>query len=232
MLFRLLTLTSVIALSGCAYFAETQLQDIRIETPGAENAVCYMYVDGMRYKVRPPQTINVTKSLRDLTVDCLAPGNRRHKVVIKPVLSDYALAEAPLLAPLIYDVAAASSHKYPDIITVDFTYTPVRPEDLPAQNRPDVKQPEEYPLEEILPGRPKMNSDGDALPFELQRREKPGAPQPDYSAPYMVEEGVGTGKGTLQKATTAGPTSPAINPAGPPSRSSEPETVGPAYPGQ
>ena len=71
------------------------------------------------------------------------------------------------------------------------------------------------------------NSDGDELPFALQRREKPGSGviAPDYSAPYMVEEGTGSDKGSLKNATT-------FNPAGPPSRSAEPETVGPAYPGQ
>ena len=227
MFFRLLSLSSLIVLASCAYAVEKHIQDVRIETPGAENAVCYMYVEGMRYKVRPPQTVNISKSREDLTIDCLAPGNRRHKVVIKPQISGLAKAEAPLVAPLLWDLASASAHKYPEVITVDFTYTPVRPEDLPAQNRPDVKQPEEYPLEEFLPGRPRLNSDGDELPFALQRREKPGSGvvAPDYSAPYMVEEGTGSDKGSLKNATT-------FNPAGPPSRSAEPETVGPAYPGQ
>jgi hypothetical protein len=227
MFFRLLSFSSLIVLASCAYALEKHIQDVRIETPGAENAICNMYVEDLRYKVRPPQTVNISKSMQDLIIDCQAPGNRRQKVVIKPQLSGLAKAEAPLIAPFIWDVAAASAHKYPDLITVDFTYMPVKPEALPAQNRPDVKQPEEYPLEEFLPGRPRLNSDGDELPFQLQRREKPGSSivAPDYSAPYMVEEGTGSDKGALKNATT-------YNPAGPPSRSAEPDTVGPAYPGQ
>ena len=42
---------------------------------------------------------------------------------------------------------------------------------MPAHNNPDIKQPEEYELEEFLPAHPKLNSDRYAIQHELRRRQ-------------------------------------------------------------
>ncbi len=233
MLFRFLALSSVLVLASCGYAIETQTQDIRIETPGAENAVCYMFVDDLKYKVRPPQTMKVTKSRADLVVDCMAPGNRRQKVIIKPTASKFAYPEAPLILPLAWDLVSSSAFVYPSLVTVDFTYAQISPEALPAQNRPDVKQPEEYPLEEILPGSPVLNSDKYATPMEFKPREKPNSSVGGPVSPYMVDPDAsgGSDKGNLQKAAT--PAGIQMNPSGAPSLMTSPEPeAGAAYPGQ
>ena len=57
---------------------------------------------------------------------------------------------------------------------------PIRPEGLPAQNQSDIKQPEEYDLEEFSPGLPRLNSDRYAPMTEVRKRERPQPPEPDY----------------------------------------------------
>ncbi len=209
---RIALFFSLILLASCANVMESQNQDITIETPGARGAVCYLDAGRVRYRINPPQTTNITKSKKNLIIDCLAPGNRRQKQVIEPKYSKYAWADAVTgFAPgLAWDYFSEAVFKYPDVITVDFTHTPTTPEAMPAQNAADIKQPEEYPHEEILPGRPVMNSDKFEKPFELYPREKSSAVGAAPAAQdKMIETGGSTsGKGDLIKA---------VNPAGNPS---------------
>src|SRR5262245_50848499 len=118
---RSLLLGSLFALSSCAYLIDEQIQDITVVTPGAEDAVCYLYVDDLRYKLFPPQTTNISKSYKDLTVDCLAPGNRRRRVVIEPTLSEHAPFNVVngVIPGTSWDLAGNALFTYPDIITVD-----------------------------------------------------------------------------------------------------------------
>lgn len=175
MLRHLLVLSSVFALGGCAYVLDKQIQDIEIVTPGANDAVCYMHVDGLRYKVFPPQTLNITKSEENLTVDCLAPGNRRQKVVVEPQINNkvYGNVANGIVPGGIYDYITQAAYKYPDVIEVDFTNAPLRPEDPPAHNNPDIRQPEDYPLEEFRPGVPRLNSDRYNVSEPIRMRQRP-----------------------------------------------------------
>ncbi len=208
---------------------EKSYQDIKIETPGAENALCYVDVDKLRYRAHPPETISITKSKADLHVDCLAPGNRRKKVIIEPTFSKYGYGDMALgvVPGLVWDLASNSLYKYPDVVTVDFTYAAVKPEEMPAQNRPDVKPPEEYTLEEILPGEPRMNKDKGNLPVEFRKREKPASVQDTGPVTYSIQPGSAPDKSNLKPAGTT-----AINPGGAPSPSAGPVLTGPAYPGE
>lgn len=221
MSFRPFYLATLLLFVSCAYAQEGQIQDVTLETPGAENAVCYVYVDKVKHKVLPPQKLTVTKSEEIMEVDCLAPGNRRKKIFIEPAYSKKIYPDAVIPPLLAWDFASRSIYQYPDTVTVDFTYTPVKPEPLPAQNRPDVKQPEEYMLEEKIPGRLRMNSDIDAPPVVLQRRITQGEKK-SSAEPYMVDtSGSAIDKGSLQKA---------VNPSG--AASSPASSSGVAYPGQ
>lgn len=226
---RFLLISAVFVLASCAYTMEKSYQDIKIETPGAENALCYIDVNKLRYRVHPPETLSITKSKANLKVDCLAPGNRRKEVIIEPAFSKYGYGDFALgvIPGLAWDAASNSLYKYPDIVTVDFTYAAVKPEDMPAQNRPDVKPPEEYTLEEILPGEPRMNRDKGALPAEFQKRQKPGSVQGTEPLEYMIQSGSAPDKGALKRASQ-----PAINPSGAPSQPAGPVLTGPSYPGE
>lgn len=201
---RFLLLGVLASLSSCAYTLDKQIQDITVVTPGAEDAVCYMYVDGLRYKFFPPQTMNITKSRQDLVVDCLAPQNRRRKVVIEPTLSEHAPLNVAngIIPGTTWDIASNSMFTYPDVVTVDFTSAQPMPEALPAQNNPDIRQPEDYDLEEFTSGLPRLNSDrGTTKPQLLRRGAKP-TPEVSYTDSEITPH-TGPGKPT-DKADTIG----------------------------
>ncbi len=180
MSYRFLLLSSflapLIALGACSYAIDESIQDITLKTPGAHDAVCYVYVDGLRYRMRPPQTLNISKSGEDLEIDCLAPGNRRRKVYIEPAIEDsfYANAVTGMVPGGAWDYASKAMFKYPDVIEISFVGIQPQPEDLPAQNNPDIKQPEEYDLEEFSPGSPRLNEDRHAPVVQIERRQRPG----------------------------------------------------------
>ncbi|HBR67944.1 MAG TPA: hypothetical protein DEA55_01035 [Rhodospirillaceae bacterium] len=213
-LFLALSLGLLPVATACAYFLEDTYQDLTIVTPGAHGAVCVAEIDGLEYKFSPPETISVTKSRKDMLVDCMAPGNRRKKLTVEPDISALTVAGAPG-AP--WDYASEAMFKYPEIIEVNFNDTPWADMPLPAQNNPDIKQPEEYDLEEFRPAFPAMNADRHVPKVELQRRNFEPAEEnvyyPDYGKPDSAdgpfsdtvaapaEDGAVSDKGDLMKAS-------------------------------
>ena len=201
---KFLTLSSIALLSGCAYALDSQTQEIMFVTPGANDAVCFAYIDGLKYKVNPPESTIVSKSDESMKVDCRAPGNRQQMVVIEPGYSKNAgwnVANAGVGLP--WDYLSQSMYAYPDTIEIDFTNVPLLPESLPAQNNPDIKQPEEYPLEEFTPASPRLNSDYNQPPVEIYKRQRSSAlpPEPTVGNAFS-QDGVSStkseGKGNLQ----------------------------------
>lgn len=197
---KILSLLSVTFLCGCAYMVDTANQEITVVTPGAEGAVCYLYVEGLKYRIDPPQSTVITKSKEDLTIDCRAPGNRRREVVIGAEIADntaWNLTNGGIGLP--WDYISEAMFEYPSTIEVSFKDMPTRPESLPAQNNPDIKQPEEYPLEEFKPGLPRMNSDKNRPPVEIQTRQssQPMPLAPESDAFFEIKD-MGLGKGNLQ----------------------------------
>jgi hypothetical protein len=199
----LLLIFSVFSLGACAYAIDKSIQDVKVVTPGARGSVCRVYVDGLRYDAYPPQTISVSKSSKEMIVDCLAPGNRRKEIVIKPQIAKtfYAnAANAFIGAPV--DAMSGAMYEYPTIIEVNFVNTPVRDEDPPAQNASDIKQPEEYRIEQFGPITPILNDDYSREGFALQRRQS-------SAGQGYIDQDISTGapgrysdKGDLQPVTT------------------------------
>jgi hypothetical protein len=188
---RILIFTSLITLSACADITEGQIQNLTVRTPGAHDATCYVYVDKLKYKTMPPETISISKSGEDLIVDCLAPGGRERKVFIDAQTSGKVLGNVVtgVVPGTAWDYASKAAYRYPDIVEVDFTNAQIVPEGLPAHNNPDIKQPEEYYLEEFRPSSPRMNEDRFAAPDEIQRRQtKTGF---DVESNYIVREPLG-----------------------------------------
>ena len=182
-------------LMSCAYTTERSIQEVRVETPGTHGAVCFVEVDGLRHVVNAPDTITIAKHQDNLHVKCRAPGNRDREVVIKPVVTTSTFFAGPLL-PISYpwDYVSGAMYKYPDVVSVDFTYMAARDADLPAHNNPDVKQPEEYDREEYLPSKPVLNSDKyEAQEYALKRKEYDdedyGFFDEEYSDDYADDEG-------------------------------------------
>ncbi len=168
---NILLISAALSVTSCAYFIEDSIQDVKFLTPGAHNAECDVFVDGFRFRVNPPQTINLPNGYQDLVVDCKAPGNRRKKVFIKPHLAETSpLNIGTAGIGYVWDHASGALYKYPAVIEVNFTDTPITDSALPAQNNPDIRQPEDYPLEEYVPTKPTMNKDKYKEEAELLRR--------------------------------------------------------------
>lgn len=231
----LLSCLALLSLTACASLAEDPIQEVRFETPGARGSICTVDVDGMLYKVRPPQAVKLPKTEEGLRVDCRAPGNRRSEVFVAVDIVPAAAANiANGLAPgLIWDHGTGGLYRYPDIVTVDFTSIPLRAESLPAHNNPDIRQPEDYDLEEFRPGTPRLNSDRDAVPTELKRRVPPARPaMPGYTEGDLLKnQGQGTAADKAGFTDMLQKLSPAINPAGEKAPAQNPPAP-PAFPGQ
>lgn len=193
-------LVPMIGLGACAYFIDTSNQEMTILTPGAQNAVCFVYSGDLRYRVHPPKTFNISKSDKDLKVDCLAPGNRRNMVVLEPTIADsakYNVANGGIGA--VWDYGSKAMFEYPSIVEVNFTDTPVKDESLPAHNNLDIKQPEEHMNEEYRPGMPRMNADKSLPPVEIRTRgtNAPAAPSDGEAFTESGSENA-EGKGNLK----------------------------------
>ena len=230
---------ALLTLSACASLAEDPVQEVRFETPGARGALCTVNVDGFLYKVRPPQAVKLPKTGRGLSVDCSAPGNRRQKIFVESTTTSGAAANLAngLLPGLVWDVGTGGLYHYPDVVTIDFSSIAVRPEPMPAYNNPDIRQPEDYDLEEFRPGTPRLNSDRNAVPTELKRRERP---DPSLNAAGYTERDLLNNAGQNKTPDKSGISavinklSPAMNPAGAPAGKDilTPPPPPPQFPGQ
>jgi hypothetical protein len=219
---RFLFLPLVLILGACAYTLDGQTQEVTIMTPGAEDSLCYVYVDDLKYTYHPPQTIRLFKSKEDLRIDCLAPGNRRKSLTVAPTLAKSAAGNIlnGVIPGTAWDYTSGSMFEYPGLIEITFFDIPVRPEDLPAQNNPDIKQPEEYRLEEFNAAQPILNEDRNTPALApLKKRERGTA----SSSTEYITEGSGPDKGDLQNVTVINP------PADAPPAADVPV---PLYPGQ
>lgn len=224
---RLFVFLSVLLLFGCAYVTEKGIQELTIETPGANDAVCYVYVDGFRYRFYSPQTISIRKTSQDLIVDCYAPGNRRKMVTIPPVMTNMMVGNIMngIVPGTFWDVASGAAFKFPGVLEVDFRNIPLTPESLPAHNNPDIRQPEDYDLEEFLPGHPRLNSDKDLAPVTLQKRVK-SRNRTKFESHYV---GTATSKGGKSNPSNIPQLNPSTQGASQPSAT---DTPAPLYPGE
>ena len=213
----LLSLSTLAIASGCAYPLDPSVQNITIKTPGAEGTVCMMYVDKVKYRVHPPQTISIFTTEHDLILDCLAPGNRRKKIEIEPTISDKAIGNITNAGVgYAWDYASGALYNYPEVVEVSFIGMPVGPAFVPAQNNPDIRPPEDYLLEEFKPSQPRLNSDRNDTKTIIQKRGSEMNGEIERTATYSSEsftESPSTlgGKGELQSIIES--MGEAINPA-------------------
>lgn len=229
--FRIFALLSALCLSACAYTFETAIQDLTVETPGAQNAICYVYVDGLKYKFYPPQTINVKKSNSDLLVDCIAPGNRFVKATFPVEGSDLAIGNVVtgVVPGLAWDAASGALWKYPDVLLIDFRNVKPSLMPLPAHNNSDIGRPEDHKLEEFLPSEMRLNSDLDRVHEPLRKKEI-APPKGKYGTDYLK---VDDGKDNKSNPPTI-PSKDIINPSAAPTPQTPAANSAPAplYPGQ
>ena len=125
-------------------------------------------LDGFPRTLSQASALNALLFENDMKLDCMAPGNRRITMTVAPSLETKAIWGTP--AGMAWDYASKSLFHYPDVIAVDFSQEAIVPNDLPKHNSPDIKQPEEYDLEEFRPAAPRMNSDKNKEPAKIWRR--------------------------------------------------------------
>jgi len=194
--FSIAAVATCLLLSGCAYIQDQSYQKLTIETPGAVNAICHVTIDKLKYVFYPPETQTVIKHGKPMEVACMAPGNRDKTIMVEAGFEDSSVNNiyGPGVFGVAWDRASNAIFKYPETVYVDFNAVPVSNMPLPHHNNPDIKQPEEYVLEEFLPGNPMMNKDKNATQTTLQRK--------DSYDDFDVDARPALGKGDLSNVRT------------------------------
>jgi hypothetical protein len=184
-LFKFLALGAVVVTAAaCAYTMDKEFQELTVRTTGAQNSVCDVWADNIRYKFHPPETRNVKNSKQDLVIHCYAPGNRERKVVIKAEYSDYKYRNllTGVLPGVFVDYTSGALFTYPSVVDIDFSHISPSMMPPPQHNNLDILDHEQFHLEEFRPGSPQLNSDRYRTEQPLLRRVRPGSELDSYSA--------------------------------------------------
>lgn len=191
---NLLFVSSALAVSACSYAIDGSYQRVKIETPGAEGSKCHVYVDGLHYPISVPGEISVQKTSKDLEIDCLAPGNRRKKVVVPARVASSTLLNASngFLGGA-WDYASGAMFEFPDVIQVTFHDVPQKPTSGPLHDHPGMKHSSEYFMEEIVPGEPRLNSDRYKTTTPIKRRQRGGAAESETDLRFTFSDDIQAG---------------------------------------
>ncbi len=159
-------------LASCSTVIDGQIQDVTIETAGADNTLCYMQNREFSFRFYPPQTLKVTKSSDPYTIRCLAPGNREKTLVLEPKVSDntfWNATNAGVGVPV--DHLSAAMYELPDKIVIDFEGMPAGGYQQPGYNQFFDKNPQLKGMEEFRAGQAALLRDINAPETTLQKRE-------------------------------------------------------------
>lgn len=140
----LAALIATVPLAGCATMVEKSSQTINFQVVGATDVMCDVDSGKVKYTVRPPQTITVKKSKRDLTLTCLAAGNRVQTMTVSSALSGWTFANVVgggVIPGTLYDGESGAMFKYPEVVIIDFSGTVARVDSLPSYHAPDGVDP-------------------------------------------------------------------------------------------
>lgn len=161
-----------LALSACGTAIDGASQRIEVVTPGANDAVCTLENNNLKYKIYTPGAAVIPKRPGTLTVTCVADGNRRKTVVYDEKINDTAYANV-LNAGLgaAWDYETGGAFEYPETIVVDFTGIPASQMPRPNYDKHLREHPELFGMEEFRPGRSALIRDKYETPYELQKRE-------------------------------------------------------------
>ncbi len=176
-MFRFFCLASLlILLTACSSAMGRSTQEVRFETPGANDAFCYADNGEVIYRIITPKTITMTKTSHDLEVHCLADGNREKSITIDPGHEPVVLANAlnGFIPGMFIDSQTGAMFTYPDVITVDFRDMPVKAQAKPHYEKHLEQNPHMFGMEEFRAGRAALISDKYATTPVLRRREIPG----------------------------------------------------------
>lgn len=173
-MFRILSVFILsLFVAACATAIDKPTQDVRVETPGALGAICFLESSSARYKIRPPQTVRITKQKGPVDVRCIAPGNRNKTVTVDPQVPDSVMLNISnaIVPGVAVDYSTSAMFTLPEVIVVDFSDIPPAPMPLPDYHQTILKNPTIADVEEFRPGIPAMQSDRYTTEYELQPRQ-------------------------------------------------------------
>lgn len=173
---QVLPIVFILAIAGCSTMVNRATQEITIETPGASGALCFLERPGYSSRVWAPKTVRLTKSKYDLSVRCIAPGNREKVEIVKPELPDsFFLNVANGLVPgALIDHETGAMFSLPEKVVVDFTT--MQPKSMPPPDYQEVldQNPDIAVMEEFRPGKSALQRDRNRPVSELQPRRSDG----------------------------------------------------------
>ncbi len=185
-----------ILLASCSRVMDGSTQEIMIETPGTAGALCFLERPGYRMRVWAPQTIHLTKSGDDLSVHCIAPGNREKTIVVEAeILDSFTLNVLNGVLPgAAVDYETGSMFTYPETVTVDFRGTAPKAMPLPDYQLMLMENPAIMNMEEFRPGESALQRDRHDVTPTLQPRKTDGD--------VFLEPGTGEGSAPLSETTS------------------------------
>lgn len=178
---------SVLSLSACASIMNTQAQKVTMRTPGAENAKCLLENQDMKYVIYTDETIEIMHSPHDLTVRCMAPGNRERTVIAEHSVSGWVVLDVltGLVPGMAYDYFSRAAFTYPDELIVSFVDIPVAQYPLPDYEAADLAHNKEHNTTEYMGSTVVVTEETrGAVSSELQKRVNPYG-----TKEYTVENG-------------------------------------------
>lgn len=144
----LLILPLALLVTACGTIAAGGSQEVTLRTPGTELAECTMD-NGLRYTISTDQTIILTRSQKDIFLDCYASGNRRKTVVVESGINGWTTANVAngIIPGVLIDHTYKGMYQYPDVITVDFTGMPAHGYEMPNYHDKDGQNPYDQGIE-------------------------------------------------------------------------------------
>lgn len=162
---KLVLVSSLLVLSACSTITEGSQQQITFETPNANDALCEVKLGthGLLYVVRPPQTVWIKKTARNMFITCEAPGNRIVKKQIDSEVAGTTFLNVfnGIVPGTAYDADTGSMFKFPEKIEIDFAGIEAVSNPMPSYHNMDGLNPKQAAtIENFGPDTPAMSDDG------------------------------------------------------------------------
>ena len=190
--FKLFSVLSLgLSLSACGTMISGGSQVITLRTPGTEEAKCTLN-NGVNYVLRTDESINVTRSQKDMVVDCYASGNRHKEVIVEAGVNGWTAANVTngVIPGLAVDHIYKGLYEYPDVITIDFTGVPAHGFEMPDYHNKDGQNPYDQGIESY-------NASSAQTPLDKQYRQTGITKRPPVMNSNPFERTVGTGTSSV-----------------------------------
>lgn len=169
MSFKKAFILPLLILAGCGTLMKGQTQDITFAATGVDEAECTLD-NGVRYKIKNGETLNIMRSEKDMKVDCYGAGNRHKAFVIPNGFNAWSAANLAngLIPGVTYDHFSNGLYEYPDKFTVDFS-GPAPGYGLPEYHNLSAQNPYDQKIEDYTPGTLRIENDSVYMRREINR---------------------------------------------------------------